>query len=84
MMSVSELAQVLFTSALQASEDPTPEQVRVAIEGRLRSCHADLADCAACVAQEAGDHPETYATRMRWALSMAGRVDPAAFALAAA
>ncbi|GAA3441723.1 hypothetical protein [Planomonospora venezuelensis] len=78
-MSVPELAQVLFASALQASDDPSPDQVRTAVEERLRACHEDLADCVACVAQEAGDHPETYAARMRWALSVAGRVgSPAA------
>ncbi|MEV7006775.1 hypothetical protein [Streptosporangium sp. NPDC051022] len=76
-MSVSDLAQLLFASALQASEDPSPEQVRAVIEDRLRACHADLTECAACVAQEAGDHPETYESRMRWALRAADQVDPA-------
>ncbi|GIH78582.1 hypothetical protein [Planobispora longispora] len=76
-MSVPELAQVLFASALQASDDPSPEQARTAIEDRLRICHADLADCLASVAQEAGDHPEAYASRMRWALGMADRVSTA-------
>ncbi|MFF5205626.1 hypothetical protein [Streptosporangium sp. NPDC000396] len=74
-MSVSELAEVLFTSALQASDNPSADQVRMAIEDRLRACHADIADCVACVAQEAGDHPETYETRMRWALRVAEQVD---------
>jgi hypothetical protein len=79
-MSVSELAQVLFASALQASDDPSPDQVRTVIEDRLRACHEDLASCADCVAQEAGDHPEAYATRMRWALCAAHQVDPATLA----
>ncbi|MEU0520522.1 hypothetical protein [Streptosporangium sp. NPDC006007] len=81
-MSVSDLAQVLFASELQASDDPSPDRVRAAIEDRLRACHADLTECAACVAQEAGDHPETYETRMRWALSAAHRVNPATLATA--
>jgi hypothetical protein len=67
-MSVSDLAKVLFTSALQASENPSPAQVRTAIEHRLRACGGDCAECTIYVAQEAGDHPETYAARMRWAL----------------
>jgi hypothetical protein len=68
-LSVSELAQILFASALQESDDPTPIQIRSTIE------HRQLVDgnecgphCVACVAQEAGDHPEFYLARMRWAL----------------
>lgn len=67
-MSVSDLAKHLFASALQASENPSPDQVRAAIECRLRVCRGDCAESTVYVAQEAGDHPETYATRMRWAL----------------
>jgi hypothetical protein len=67
-VSVSDLAKVLFVSALQASENPSPDQVRTAVEGRLRACAGDCTGCAVYVAQEAGDHPETYVTRMRWAL----------------
>jgi hypothetical protein len=63
-----DLADVLFASALQESEDPTPAQVRAAIDERLAACRGDCASCAACVAQEAGDHPEQYVRRMRWAL----------------
>jgi hypothetical protein len=70
-MSVSELAQILFASQLQASAHPTPEEIRDAII-RLQGC-AD--DCAACVAQEAGDHPEAYAARMLWALSEVRRIN---------
>jgi hypothetical protein len=66
---IAQLAEVLFASPLQASDDPSPDQVRTAIDDRLRACHGDHAECAACVAQEAGDHPETYLARMRWALS---------------
>jgi hypothetical protein len=68
---ITQLAEVLFTSPLQASDHPSPDQVRTAIDDRLRTCHGDHAECAGCVAQEAGDHPETYMARMRWALSAA-------------
>lgn len=68
-LSLSELAQILFASGLQESQHPTPDQVRHAIDARLCACHGDLVECTAYVAQEAGDHPETYASRMRWALS---------------
>ncbi|MEO5877262.1 MAG: hypothetical protein ABIS86_19945 [Streptosporangiaceae bacterium] len=70
-MSVSELAQILFASELQESAHPTPDQIRDAID-RLQSCSAD---CAACVAQEAGDHPEAYAARMLWALAQVNRMN---------
>jgi hypothetical protein len=65
-MNASDLAQVLFTTTLQASEHPTDERVRAAIGERLRTIGPDA--CAAHVAQEAGDHPETYRERMHWAL----------------
>jgi hypothetical protein len=75
--SVSDLATVLFVSALQASESPSPEQVRTAIECGLRDCAGDCGGCAVDVAQEAGDHPEAYATRMRWALDAVVEAYPA-------
>jgi hypothetical protein len=71
-MSASDLAQVLFTTALQASDHPSARQVRAAIGDRLR--HGDPASCAAYVAQEAGDHPEVYVARMRWALDTVAHV----------
>jgi hypothetical protein len=75
--SVSDLAQVLFASALQASENPSPDQVRTSIEHELRACDGDCTGCAVYVAQEAGDHPETYLTRMRWALDAVVEAYPA-------
>jgi hypothetical protein len=75
-MSVPDLAKVLFATALQASEEPSPDQVRTAIECRLRACRAGHADCAVYVAQEAGDHPDTYVVRMRWALDTVVRAYP--------
>lgn len=63
-VAVSELAQVLFASSVQPSDACAPERIRAVVDERLW-----LRDrCAAHVAQEAGDHPETYAARMRWAL----------------
>jgi hypothetical protein len=80
-MNASDLAQVLFTTTLQASERPTDARVRDAIEERLRTVGPDR--CAAYVAQEAGDHPETYAARMRWALATVNRAYAPYHALAA-
>ncbi|MFP3965491.1 hypothetical protein SMC26_24505 [Actinomadura fulvescens] len=65
-MTDSDLAKVLFTTRLQASDHPTAFRVRAAIADRLRT--SDAGSCAAHVAQEAGDHPDAYAARMRWAL----------------
>lgn len=69
MLTTSDLAQLLFTSTVQPSEDPTPERIRKTIDDLLCACGGDPANCAASVAQEAGDHPECFASRMRWALN---------------
>jgi hypothetical protein len=66
--STADLAEVLFASTLQASEAPTPLQVRTAIEQGLRVWSEDCLACISCVAQEAGDHPDAFARRMHWAL----------------
>ena len=57
--------EALFVSALQRSDSPTPAEVQQAIRRAVR----DLGSrgCAARVAQEFGDHPETAVERMRWA-----------------
>jgi hypothetical protein len=58
-------ADALFASALQRSDEPSALQVRQAIAAATRAL-GDLG-CAARVAQEFGEHPETAVTRMRWA-----------------
>ncbi|GAA2118267.1 hypothetical protein [Actinomadura alba] len=78
-MSVPDLADVLFACRLQPSADPTPDEVRVAIDELLGACAGAQGRCVAYVAQEAGDHPETYTDRMHWALCTVTR----AYALAA-
>jgi hypothetical protein len=57
--------EALFLSDLQASQHPDRREVRAAIRRTVRSSGAD--GCAAQVAQEFGDHPETAVSRMRWA-----------------
>ncbi|MEU4577716.1 hypothetical protein ACBI99_04070 [Nonomuraea sp. ATR24] len=70
-LSVTELAQVLFASAVQPSDTASgavsAREIRAAIDRRLCACGGH-AGCAAYVAQEAGDHPDAFVTRMRWAL----------------
>jgi len=71
-LGISDLAEVLFASPLQESDNPSPSRVRAAVEEALAECGGDCTPCAACVAQEAGDHPELYVRRMRLALSTVG------------
>ncbi|MFI6319905.1 hypothetical protein ACIBG8_20385 [Nonomuraea sp. NPDC050556] len=66
-MNTTTLAQVLFASALQSSDNPSPAEVRTVIDHQL--CVGDPSRWAAYVAQEAGDHPDSYVGRMRWALT---------------
>jgi len=58
-------ADALFASALQRSDEPSAVQVKQAIAAATRA-FGDLG-CAARVAQEYGEHPETAMARMRWA-----------------
>jgi len=58
-------ADALFASTLQISDEPSAVQVKHAIDATT-STLGDLG-CAARVAQEFGEHPETAVTRMRWA-----------------
>jgi hypothetical protein len=60
-------AEALFVSTVQASEAPGADQVRRAVAATLRQL--GVLGCAARVAAEYGDHPDTAAARMRWALS---------------
>lgn len=69
-MTVIELAEVVFASDLQPRPTPSRTEVAAAVN-RVLTSH-DLAWCICQVAQEAGDHPDCYLARMRWALAVAG------------
>jgi hypothetical protein len=69
-MTLTTSAEALFASPLQPSEQPSAAEVRAAILHSLRTNHG-ARGCAAVVAAEYGDHPETAAARMRWALAKA-------------
>ncbi len=60
-------AEALFASTLQSSESPSAEQVRRAVATTLR--RLGMRGCAAHLAHEFGDHPDTAAARMTWALT---------------
>jgi len=58
-------SEALFASALQRSDEPSLGQVQEAVTRAVREFGSQ--GCAARVAQEFGDHPETAVLRMRWA-----------------
>jgi hypothetical protein len=58
------VAEALFASALQPSDAPEPAIVRAMVTRTILQLGSD--GCAACVAQEFGDHPETAVRRMGW------------------
>ena len=68
-------AGALFLSTLQPSRSPSPGQVRRAVMTTLQ--RLGVRGCAAQVAGEFGDHPDTAVTRMSWALATVNTVYPA-------
>ncbi len=68
------LAQLLFACPVQPSEHPSPTAIRTAVAAQFQRCHGDLTPSLAAVAQEAGDHPDSYVTRMQWAIRSVGRI----------
>ena len=77
-LSISGLqADALFASRLQRCDEPSVCQVWQAIARAIGEF--GYPGCAARVAQEFGDHPETAVIRMRWAHAVAREafVDPA-------
>jgi hypothetical protein len=61
-------SEALFVSALQRSDNPGVEQVQQAVAKAVRDYGSR--GCAARVAQEFGDHPDTAVVRMRWACQL--------------
>jgi uncharacterized membrane protein len=64
-------AEALFLSVLQPSDRPTAAQVRAAVSAALLACGGPQG-CAVALAAEFGEHPETAAARMRWAIGAIG------------
>jgi hypothetical protein len=60
-------AEALFASDLQGSQAPARGEIRTAVAATLR--RMGVQGCAARVASEFGDHPETAVARMAWALA---------------
>ena len=59
----------LFASGLQRSDAPTGDAVAEAVSRTVRQF--GVRGCAALMAQEFGDHPETAIDRMRWIRQLA-------------
>jgi hypothetical protein len=68
-------AEALFVSTLQPSGSPSPDQIRRAVTTTLQ--RLGVGGCAAWVAGEFGDHPDTAVARMSWALATINTVYPA-------
>ena len=68
-------AEALFASTLQPSERHAASEVRQAVAATLHRLR--IQGCAANLAGEFGDHPETAAARMRWALATVRAAYPA-------
>lgn len=75
-------AGALFASTLQPSGSPSPGQIRRAVTATLQ--RLGVRGCAARVAGEFGDHPDTAVARMSWALATIQAVYPVAPAAATA
>jgi hypothetical protein len=67
-------AEALFLSALQPSGSPSPDQIPPAVTTMLR--RLGVRGCAAQVAGEFGDHPDTAVARMSRALATINGVYP--------
>jgi len=67
------LAQLLFACPAQPSDHLTPTEIRTALSVQFRRCGGNLTSGLAAVAQEAGDHPDSYVARMRWAIRSVDR-----------
>jgi hypothetical protein len=70
-LTVTEAAEILFASGLQESDASSPEQLCAAVCRAWTACGGDCSPFVARLAQEAGDHPEQAARRMRWARTAA-------------
>jgi len=74
-------AEALFASTVQPSGSISPDQVRRAVATTLQ--RLGVRGCAARMAGEFGDHPDTAVARMSWALATIETVYPAQSAIPA-
>lgn len=60
----TRIAEALFVSDLQPSDNPTPGSIRAAIDQMIQTYGPD--GCAARMASEFGDRPDLAVRRMLW------------------
>jgi hypothetical protein len=70
------VAEALFVSDLQPSQEPTRQTLEVTVTEMILQYGSD--GCAAGVAVEFGDHPESAVRRMCWVHSQLPRIAPVA------
>ena len=68
-MKLTSQAEAVFLSDLQPLDHPDLNAVTSAIRRSLRT-YQGVSGCLAAFAAEYGEHPESSADRMRWALSL--------------
>jgi hypothetical protein len=68
--------EALFASKLRQSDTPTAAELAEIVSTMVRQY--GVRGCAAFMAWEFGDHPETAAARMRWVRQLVGEVSVAA------
>lgn len=74
---ITARSEALFASDLSAAQDASPAEVSAAIAAALIR-HGGVHGCAARLASEYGEHPETAVMRMQWALGAVRNAYPAA------
>lgn len=77
-MTQGDLAEVLFCSSLQPSQDADATTVVEALSRSLRSHHGQIRACAEELAASYGKDPEIACLRMRWARTVIARTFPTA------
>jgi hypothetical protein len=73
---LADRAEALFASLHDPSEAMSPGQVETAVQDALRLC-GGVEGCACYVAKEYGEHPDTAAVRMLWALAAVAAAETA-------
>ncbi len=66
MITVQDAAEALFASPVQPSDNPDLHAIGVWVSTTI--VKLEIRGCASVVATEFGEHPDTAAIRMRWAL----------------
>jgi hypothetical protein len=75
-MTIKTTAQALFVSSLQPSDRLSTARVMGAVQDSV-STHDGNRGLTAVLAGEYGEHPDTAAVRMKWALKVAADYAPA-------